>query len=160
MGGADLPLSAELLSLLDVISPNKTELKRILNKTVDVQNKDEIICALHEMRNLSNNKDLNLLLKLGAHGCLYIDKENNIYTQNAFKFEDMPIVDTTGAGTYFLIVGDCFTASFVTGLLEGKPIPEVLKFSTASAYVCISRFGAMPSLPNKGEVVALLEKTI
>lgn len=98
MGGADTPLSTELLSLLDVISPNKTELKRILNKTVDVKNNENIIQATNEMRTISKNNDLCLLLKLGSSGCIFVDKSNQIYTQNAFNLSDMPIVDTTGAG--------------------------------------------------------------
>jgi sugar/nucleoside kinase (ribokinase family) len=57
-----------------------------------------------------------------------------------------------------IFLGDCFTASFVTQLLEGKNIEEVLSYSTAAAYVCITRFGAMPSLPTKEEVENLLKR--
>jgi sugar/nucleoside kinase (ribokinase family) len=168
MGGADTPLSTELLSLLDVISPNKTELRRILNRDINVQDQSEVISALHEMRKISNNPNLSLLLKRGHHGCQYIGADDKIISQNAFGFEDMPIIDTTGAGkkikneylNFFMIIflGDCFTASFVTQLLEGKNIEEVLSYSTAAAYVCITRFGAMPSLPTKEEVENLLKR--
>jgi ribokinase len=103
MGGADCPLSPELLGLVDIISPNKTELRRILNRSVEVTHNDEILEALKEMRSISNNKNLNLLLKLGSKGCLYIDNENNIFINEALKFDDMPIVDTTGAGNNGLI---------------------------------------------------------
>jgi sugar/nucleoside kinase (ribokinase family) len=98
MGGADTPLSTELLSLLDVISPNKTELRRILNRDINVQDQSEVISALHEMRKISNNPNLSLLLKRGHHGCQYIGADDKIISQNAFGFEDMPIIDTTGAG--------------------------------------------------------------
>lgn len=100
MGGADTPLSTELLSLLDVISPNKTELRRILNRDINVQDHSEVISALHEMRKISNNPNLSLLLKRGHHGCQYIGADDKIISQNAFVFEDMPIIDTTGAGSY------------------------------------------------------------
>ena len=151
MGGADTPLSIELLGLLDIISPNKTELKRILNKEINTEDTEELLNAVKEMRSISNNPDLALLLKRGSHGCLFVDKDLKIFTQPAFHFTDIPIVDTTGAG-------DCFTASFVTQLLEGKQIEEVLAYSTAAAYLCISRFGAMPSLPTKEEVEGLLKR--
>jgi ribokinase len=151
MGGADTPLTTELLSLLDIISPNKTELRRILNREINTKDKDELIKAVEEMRTISKNASLCLLLKRGSKGCLFIDKQNNIYEQDAFKLPDMPIVDTTGAG-------DCFTASFVTQYMQGKPIKDVLEYSSAAAYICITRFGAMPSLPTREEIDSLLKK--
>ena len=46
----------------------------------------------------------------------------------------------------------------MTQLLEGKNIEDTLAYSTAAAYVCITRFGAMPSLPSKEEVENLLKR--
>ena len=57
----------------------------------------------------------------------------------------MKIVDTTGAG-------DCFTAAFATMYIQGKPIPECLRFANAAAFICITRKGALPSMPKLGEV--------
>ncbi len=151
VGGADEPFSTELLSLLDIISPNKTELKRILNKDVNVDDYDELLSAVKEMRSISNNSNLNVLVKLGSKGSIYIDENDKLILQSAFKFDDMEIVDTTGAG-------DCFTASFVTQLLEGKSVEDSLVFSTAAAYKCITKFGAMPSLPVREEVEALIKR--
>ena len=101
VGGADVPLTNELLSLLDIISPNKTELKRICGKEVDVENNDKhLIEILEEIREKSQNKNLEFLLKMGSKGAKYINKENSITVQNAFKFDDLEIVDTTGAGIF------------------------------------------------------------
>jgi ribokinase len=150
MGGEDRPID-KLLSLLDIVSPNKTELKRILNREVNTTDGSEIIKALHEMRTKSDNKNLSLLLKLGSKGCLYVDTSDKVYKQEAFHFDDLPIVDTTGAG-------DCFTGSFVTQLAAGKEIAECLKVATASAYLAITRFGAMPSMPDMDEVNQLLKR--
>jgi ribokinase len=94
---------------------------------------------------------LKLLLKLGSSGSIYIDENNNIFKQKTFLLEDMPIVDTTGAG-------DCFTASFTTQLLENKPIKECLLYATCAAYCCITKFGTFPSLPTKEEVVNVLNR--
>lgn len=60
------------------------------------------------------------------------------------------VVDTTGAG-------DCFTAAFAVALLEGERAPqEALRFASAAACLCVQRLGAMPSLPHRAEVDALL----
>lgn len=151
MGGADTTLSKELLSYLSIISPNKTELKRILHREISVDNQEELLAAVNEMRTISNNPELCVLLKLGSKGCEFIDQNNKIYSQKAFNLEDMPIVDTTGAG-------DCFTAALATQLIDDKSIEEALKFATASAYICITRCGAMPSTPKREEVEALLKR--
>ena len=151
VGGADTPMTDELLGLLDIISPNKTELRRILGREVDINNTDDLVNSVKEMRLKGGNSKLCLLLKLGSKGCMYINENNEILRQSAFHFEDLPIIDTTGAG-------DCFTASFVAKLSEGKDIAECLKFATASAYLSITVFGAMPSMPSKEKVETILKR--
>jgi len=103
VGGVDKPITNELLSLLDIISPNKTELKRICGKELDFSDEIELISVIEDLRKNSNNKNLEILLKLGSKGASYIDKENNIFHQNAFNFDDLPILDTTGAGIKILV---------------------------------------------------------
>ncbi len=62
----------------------------------------------------------------------------------------MQVVDTTGAG-------DCFTAAYAVAVLEGKAGAEALRFASAAACICVQRKGAMPSLPARQEVDALLQ---
>ena len=64
IGGADIPLTNELISLLDIISPNATELKRITGKEIDVNNEKELISVIEELRTKSNNKDLEKVIAL------------------------------------------------------------------------------------------------
>lgn len=67
--------------------------------------------------------------------------------QRALRAEK--VVDTTGAG-------DCFTAAFAVAFLEGRAPEEALLFASAAACICVQRLGAMPSLPSRAEVDALL----
>jgi ribokinase len=46
MGGADTPISKELMHLLKIISPNRTELKRILNREIEIEDKTKLIDAV------------------------------------------------------------------------------------------------------------------
>jgi ribokinase len=92
-----------------------------------------------------------LLLKLGSKGSLFVDKDNKVLNQSAFHFDELKIVDTTGAG-------DCFTGSFVAKLSDGNPIDECLRFATASAYLSITKFGAMPSMPTLDDLNNLLKR--
>lgn len=61
------------------------------------------------------------------------------------------VVDTTGAG-------DCFTAAFAVAVLEGLEPQRALRFASAAASICVQRAGAMPSLPSREEVDALVDK--
>jgi sugar/nucleoside kinase (ribokinase family) len=68
--------------------------------------------------------------------------------------EGKQVVDTTGAG-------DCFTAAFaVSRFSEGRCAREALEFATAAACLCVQRRGAMPSLPTREDVEALLARRL
>jgi ribokinase len=58
-------------------------------------------------------------------------------------------VDTTGAG-------DCFTAAFTVARLRGQDIPQALRYATAAAALCVTRKGAMRSMPSGVEVEKFL----
>ena len=82
-----------------------------------------------------------IVLTLGEDGAIYADAQQR-YFQPAFPVE---AVDTTAAG-------DTFTGYFLTGLIEGMPIPEILKMSAKASSIAVSRKGAVPSIPYRSEV--------
>ena len=59
------------------------------------------------------------------------------------------MVDETGAG-------DCFRAAFTVALVEGKPLPECLRFAAAAGAVAVSREGAVPAIPSRQDLEDLL----
>ena len=61
----------------------------------------------------------------------------------------MTVVDSTGAG-------DVFRSGFVYGLLQGWPVPEVLRFANAAAALSCTRLGAIASVPTLADVKTLL----
>lgn len=108
VGGRDELLSHDLLEDIDIISPNETELERVIHKKVssDDSLKQEIV------EFISKYPKIKLLLKQGEHGsAFYSMDENQVVTEihkPAYSFKDHPdlkLVDTTGAG-------DCFTGAF------------------------------------------------
>ena len=86
-----------------------------------------------------------IVLTLGADGAIYADK-NIRYYQPAFKVQ---AVDTTAAG-------DTFTGYFLSGIMDGMDIPEVLKMSARASSIAVTRQGAVPSIPYREEVMASL----
>lgn len=52
--------------------------------------------------------------------------------------------------------GDCFTAAYTVATLEGLDARAALRFASAAGCICVQRPGAMPSMPSRQEVDALL----
>ena len=158
VGGEDSPISNDLLSLLDIISPNDTELNRIAvsedTKISNIQDIDSVLACIKAIRSNSNNPNLEFLLKLGADGSMFIAKDNSIIRQKAIKIPDLKIVDTCGAG-------DCFTGSFAVKYSQNSSDKKgCMHFASACALVCITRFGATPSMPSLKDVEEVLSKEI
>lgn len=140
-GGMATPISEELLPLLSVISPNETELARLTGMETDQEER-----VREAAGKLLEAGPQEVLVKLGSSGSLLVGPEGSV-RQKAVPAGR--VVDTTGAG-------DCFTATYVVGLLEGKTPKEALLFASAAASLCVQRPGAIPSMPSRVEVEELL----
>ncbi len=90
---------------------------------------------------------LKVMLTLGSRGCIYADGEQEIY-QSAFRVK---AVDTTAAG-------DTFTGYFITELVKGTNLREVLRISCAASALAVSKKGAAPSIPAREDVLAALTR--
>jgi len=55
--------------------------------------------------------------------------------------------------------GDAFNGGLAAALDAGIPFAEALRWGTAAGALSTTRPGAQPSLPTRGEVLALLEST-
>ena len=67
--------------------------------------------------------------------------------EEAVKFEDHPdksLVDVTAAG-------DCFMGALAFKLLNGSPDREALAFANQIGFLCVTKFGAVPSVPSYAE---------
>jgi ribokinase len=105
-----------------------------------LQEPDAIIGKLLEMY-----PHAKIVLTLGKDGAVYADKDQKHF-QPIFKVK---AVDTTAAG-------DTFTGYFLAGLLDGMPVPEILKMSSKASSIAVTREGAVPSIPLREEVMAAL----
>lgn len=140
-GGDDGPLPAELLPLIAVLSPNESELARLTSLPTG-----DDAAVLTAARALQARGVGTVLVKLGARGCLLVPRHGEPLRQPAFR---VPVVDTTGAG-------DCFTAAYTVGMVEGLPEPARLRLACAAAALCVQGMGAMPSMPPRAAVESFL----
>ncbi len=127
-----LPLSA-----VDMLTPNEGELEALFpdkdpGRTVD---------------NLIRQGVRGVLVTRGGDGVSYHDANGNP-TFPSFTVEP---VDTTAAG-------DAFTGGLGVALGEGWPIKESILFASAAGAISTTREGAQPSLPQRADVLQLLEE--
>ncbi|KJY83449.1 ribokinase [Vibrio galatheae] len=133
-------LSDELLSNIDVITPNETEAEVLTGVTVTDN------ASAQQAANVLHLKGIEIvMITLGAKGVwLSINGRGDIIP--GFRVE---VTDTTAAG-------DTFNGALVAGLLEDLPLKSAIKFAHAAAAISVTRFGAQTSIPNREEVDAFL----
>jgi len=54
--------------------------------------------------------------------------------------------------------GDAFNGALAAALLEGRSTREALRWAAASGALAVTRAGAMPSMPSRAELEALLNQ--
>jgi sulfofructose kinase len=81
---------------------------------------------------------------LGAGGALAF-ASGRLHYAPAFR---VPVVDSTGAG-------DVFHAGAIYGLLQGWPVPEILRFATVAAALKCEKLGARPGIPTLQRTLSL-----
>jgi sugar/nucleoside kinase (ribokinase family) len=88
-----------------------------------------------------------VLLKKGAQGSVYQDRERRIATP-AFPAEE---VDPTGAG-------DCFGGTFVACLAQGVPLERAVRLANAAGALAVGKKGPMEGNSTMAELEAFLER--
>lgn len=123
-------LSAEMLSLVSVLTPNQTEAAQILGGDYD----PSASALMLKRRGVEN-----VVITLGAHGARLVTAAKNTGIP-AFPAES--VVDTTAAG-------DCFNGALAVALGAGRSLEDAAKFANAAASLSVETAGAQPSLPNR-----------
>ncbi|MET2898220.1 ribokinase [Vibrio rotiferianus] len=135
-------LSDELLSCIDVITPNETEAEVLTGVTVTDDD------SAQEAANILHSKGIEIvMITLGAKG-VWLSQNGRGEIIPGFR---VGATDTTAAG-------DTFNGAFVTGLLEDLPLESAIKFAHAAAAISVTRFGAQTSIPTRKEVEEFFEQ--
>lgn len=135
-------LSPAIISACDYLVVNETEGSFLSGKALEKLSQDD---AQEVGRQLIELGARRVVITLGEHGSLFLDRQTQIYTP-AFK---ITAVDTTAAG-------DAFCGAFATALSKELPIDYSLKFASAAGAIAATTAGAVPSLPKSEEILSLL----
>ncbi|WP_086113480.1 ribokinase [Xenorhabdus beddingii] len=136
-------ISEQLLSLVDIITPNETEAECLTGIAVkDAAGAEKASQALH-------NKGIEtVIITLGGRGVWLSEKGKKGKIVPGFKVE---AIDTIAAG-------DTFNGALITGLLEGKEMLTAIRFAHAAAAIAVTREGAQPAIPWRNEIDAFLSE--
>ena len=134
------PLSDELLSAVDVLTPNESEL-RILSGLAPDDPADTVELA-HALQRRGVRQ---VVVTRGSRGALVVTADGA--TQHV-PGVTVPVVDTTGAG-------DAFTCALGVALAEGQRLLDAVRFAARAGALAVTRLGVIPALPTRTEVAAL-----
>lgn len=135
-------LPDELLSLLDMITPNETEAEILTGvKVVDEASAKQAAQIFHQ-KGIQK-----VLITLGSKG-VFVSENGQGEIVAGFRVN---AVDTTAAG-------DTFNGGLVTAMLEDKPLDKAIRFAHAAAAISVTRKGAQSSIPTRQETLDFLSQ--
>ena len=136
---ADAPEA--LLRLSDYVTPNEAEAEALSG--IPVGDEDGARRAAAALRDRGAGA---AVITLGARGALFDGSGGAAFVP---AFRAGPVVETTGAG-------DAFNGAFAVALAEGRDPGWAVRFACAAAGISVTRSGTSQSMPNRGEVEALM----
>ena len=134
-------LSDELLSTIDLITPNETEAELLTGiKVTSMDSAQKAADVLHA-KGIAE-----VMITLGSQG-VWLSQKGESAQVKGFKVDAL---DTTGAG-------DTFNGALLAGQQAGLILSKAIRFAHAAAAISVTRVGAQTSIPTKTEVDAFLE---
>ena len=133
-------LPRDLLSLVDILTPNEVEAGMLTGDTVT-----EVRDALSAAHRLLDAGVKHVIVTLGEKGSLWVTRGQERF----FPPCRVTPVDSTAAG-------DAFNGALACALAHGRPIQEAIRFANAAGAVTVTRRGAQSALPAREEIEQLL----
>lgn len=138
------PLPRDILAQVDILTPNESESRLLLGLDAN----DTSIGHADVARQLLALGPRTVIITLGEQGCLIVEPDHDPVHVPAFQ---VTAIDTVGAG-------DAFSGGLATALAEGRPLAEAARWACATAALSVMHVGAIPGLPDRAAVQALLEQ--
>lgn len=134
------PLPETLWSLVDVLTPNASELHALAGTP---ESDDDIAAAAEAL--LARGPRA-VLVTLGGQGCALFRAGQ---APLAWPGHAVPVADTIGAG-------DTFTGALAAALARGEPLEQAARWANAAAALSVTGAGAIGGMPGLDAVAAML----
>jgi ribokinase len=136
-------LPENLYSLVDILTPNMTEASILTGIVIETP-----IDAQQAARNLIDRGVKNVIIKMGAQGGVLESKAGGKF----FPAFPVDAVDTVAAG-------DAFNGGLAVALSEGLSLEEAMVWGIASGAIAVTRSGAQTAMPNRTEILNLIQNS-
>lgn len=124
-------LSAELLGMVDVLTPNETEAQILTG--IEVKDENSAMAAAKKLLKYGMKA---VILTMGTSGFLLATSDETRFV----PAKKVNAVDSTAAG-------DVFTGSLASGLAAGKTLLDAALFANHAAALSVTKIGAQSSIP-------------
>lgn len=128
-----VPMDDAVVGLIDVLTPNETELGVLTGMPTDRPEGVEAAARTLLARGVGQ-----VIVTLGERGALRVTPQGT-EPYAAFPAQAR---DTTGAG-------DAFNAGLVTGLAGGVSVPDAIRLGSRAGAFCVTRLGVIDGLPTR-----------
>lgn len=135
-------LEKKVWEKVSLITPNRSELELITNRSINTVEEAE-----KAAKEIISSGVKNVIVTLGKEGALVVNSKE---TTHVPTFEEVEIVDTTGAG-------DAFNGGLAIALSEGKSLVDATYFANATASLNVTKVGTAPAMPYREEVERFLK---
>ena len=135
-------LPSELLSAVDILIPNESELSLLTGLPVN-----DIASAETAAKEMLKQGVKTVIVTLGSKGALLVT-DAQVKHVNTFNVN---VLDTTAAG-------DAFIGGFASAILGGTSLEDSVRYGCACGALATTKFGAQPSLPTKAEVEKFIKQ--
>jgi len=136
------PLTRELLSLVDILTPNETEAGFLTGTSVE--GPDQAARAGNKLIEMGCTQ---VITTLGKDGCCWVGRD----TVRVFPSFPVTGVDSTAAG-------DAFNGALACAVAEGISMIDAIRFASAAGALTVTRKGAQDSIPTRDEITRHLEQ--
>jgi ribokinase len=153
---ANAAVSGELLSAIDILTPNETEFSALLARHVGERIEGDAVAALDQVRLHAFCRELSpagtVVVTLGASGCFVSHAEGALRGDDSACYrvaaETVRTVDTTGAG-------DAFNGALAASLARNPETAFAAHIRFASRYAALSteNHGAAIAMPRLQDLV-------
>lgn len=135
------PLPEVLWGLVDIITPNESEIEILTGVAVKDPKTAQQACDILHQKGVAT-----VLITLGAKGVYLSEQGQGGQWLKGFEVKSK---DSTGAG-------DTFNGALASALCDGKPLSEAVHFAQAAAAISVTQMGAQASMPRYSAVLDFL----
>ncbi len=136
-------LPDKMLPLIDVITPNETELKILLGRQPN-----EVIDTVQLAMELQTRGARNIVVTQGSSGALVIEHTGSVHKVPGISVD---VVDTTGAG-------DAFNAALATAIGRGELLVNAVRYAVIAGGLCCTKLGVIPAMPWQKEIERIFSR--